>query len=77
MRDGNRATAATGRYVPGGVIVGPHGLPMVTRGYREIPCTDGHVRIYDDMAVVGDHGQPVLSKGKIEVVPNRRPTEWG
>lgn len=53
----------TVKHVPSTVVVGPHGQPVVTRGYTEI----GGLRIYDDQVVVGDHGQHEISKGWSEI----------
>lgn len=47
------------KFVPSTIIVGPHGLPQVTRGYMEI----GGVRLYEDRMVIGRYGQPVIERG--------------
>lgn len=53
------------KHVPSTVVVGPDGLPRVTRGYTEI---DG-MRYFEDRIVVGRNGEYVLDRGVVEPSP--------
>jgi hypothetical protein len=52
-------------------MCGPRGH-CVSRGYHEIDCADGVVRIYNDQLVILDRGQHVISKGTVETTPKQR-----
>lgn len=44
---------------PSRMVIGPHGLPVMTQGYTEI----GGIKYYDTIMVVGDHGQMIIKEG--------------
>ncbi len=47
------------------VIIGRHGLPVLTEGYTEI----GGMRFYDSRLTVGRHGEYVIQPSRTELAP--------